>query len=59
MQQEDTYTRLISFLEENDIPYRLIDHPAEGRTELVSRMRGNELAQAAKCIILMVKDGRR
>ena len=59
MQYADTYTRLIAFLDENDVSYRLIDHPEEGRTELVSPMRGNELSQAAKCIVLMVKDGKR
>ncbi|HYX48848.1 MAG TPA: hypothetical protein VE843_03860 [Ktedonobacteraceae bacterium] len=55
MEQDDTHTHLITFLDENDVPYRLIDHAAEGRTELVSPMRGNELSQAAKCIVLMVK----
>ena len=59
MEYEDTYTRLIAFLDENDVPYRLIDHPEEGRTELVSPMRGNELSQAAKCIVLMVKIGKK
>jgi Ala-tRNA(Pro) deacylase len=54
MEYKDTYTRLIAFLDENDVSYRLIDHPEEGRTELVSPMRGNELSQAAKCIVLMV-----
>ena len=59
MQYADMYTRLIAFLDENDVSYRLIDHPEEGRTELVSPMRGNELSQAAKCIVLMVKIGKK
>ncbi|HYB00659.1 MAG TPA: YbaK/EbsC family protein [Ktedonobacteraceae bacterium] len=59
MQYADMYTRLIVFLDENDVSYRLIDHPEEGRTELVSPMRGNELSQAAKCIVLMVKIGKK
>ena len=59
MEYEDTYTRLIAFLNENDVPYRLIEHAAEGRTELVSPMRGNELSQAAKCIVLIVKIGKK
>ena len=59
MEQIDTYTRLIMFLDEHEVPYRLIDHAAEGRTELVSPMRGNALAQAAKCIVLMVKMGKK
>jgi Ala-tRNA(Pro) deacylase len=37
----------------------LIDHAPEGRTEIVSPLRGNALAQAAKCIVLMVKVGKK
>jgi len=56
---EDTYIRLLTLLDQQGIPYRLIDHAPEGRTELVSAMRGNTLSQAAKCIILMVKLGKK
>ena len=59
MKYEDTYIRLIALLNKNNKSYRLIDHAAEGRTELVSPMRGNELSQAAKCIVLMVKIGKK
>ncbi|HEY7483342.1 MAG TPA: YbaK/EbsC family protein [Streptosporangiaceae bacterium] len=53
------YERLIELLDAKGARYRLIDHPPEGRTELVSAMRGNELAQAAKCIVVMVKLGKK
>jgi Ala-tRNA(Pro) deacylase len=56
---EDTYTKLITLLDEHAAHYRLIDHAPEGRTEVVSPMRGNALSQAAKCIILMVKVGKK
>ena len=55
----DTYARLIELLDRHEAQYRLIDHAPEGRTELVSAMRGNEVAQAAKCIILMIKLGKK
>ena len=55
----DTYERLIALLDAHGARYRLIDHAPEGRTELVSPMRGNALSQAAKCIVLMVKQGKR
>ena len=55
MISEDTYTKLITFLDENKAEYRLIDHEPEGRTEIVSPMRGNKISQAAKCIVVMVK----
>jgi Ala-tRNA(Pro) deacylase len=58
-QPQDTYTQLIEFLDQHKAQYRLIDHAPEGRTEIVSVMRGNELSQAAKCIILMVKIGKK
>jgi Ala-tRNA(Pro) deacylase len=59
MTSTSTYTRLITFLDQQGARYRLIDHPPEGRTEVVSPMRGNALSQAAKCIVLMVKIGKR
>jgi Ala-tRNA(Pro) deacylase len=55
----DAYTQLISLLDRHAVGYRLIDHPPEGRTDIVSSMRGNTLAQAAKCIILIVKIGKK
>src|SRR5438132_1890465 len=55
----DTYTQLIALLDQHGVQYRLIDHAPEGRTELVSAMRGNALSQAAKCIVLMVKIGKK
>lgn len=55
----DMYTQLIEFLDRHGVQYRLIDHPPEGRTEVVSPMRGNQLKQAAKCIVLMVKIGKK
>ena len=55
----DTYTHLIGFLDGHGARYRLIDHAPEGRTEVVSPMRGNALQQAAKCIVMMVKVGKK
>jgi Ala-tRNA(Pro) deacylase len=55
----DTYTHLITLLDQHGVHYRLIDHVPEGRTEIVSPMRGNPLSQAAKCIILIVKIGKK
>lgn len=59
MTTQDTYTRLIALLDEHGAQYRLIDHPPEGRTDVVSPMRGNELSQAAKCMVVMVKLGKK
>ena len=59
MELNDTYTRFMAYLDQHGIAYQLIDHAPEGRTEIVSAMRGNTLAQAAKCIVLMVKIGKK
>jgi Ala-tRNA(Pro) deacylase len=51
----DAYERLVDQLDAGQARYRLIDHAPEGRTELVSALRGNELGAAAKCMVVMVK----
>jgi threonyl-tRNA synthetase len=56
---EDLYVKLIALLDANGASYRLIDHAPEGRTDVVTEMRGNALAQAAKCIVVMVKLGKK
>ncbi|MEW1859825.1 YbaK/EbsC family protein [Streptomyces sp. NPDC088194] len=55
----ETYGRLIALLDEQGAQYRTIDHEPEGATEVVSALRGNSLAQAAKCIVVMVKVGKK
>jgi Ala-tRNA(Pro) deacylase len=55
----DAYRRLIDQLDAAAARYRLIDHPPEGRTELVSALRGHDVSAAAKCLIVMVKIGKR
>lgn len=53
------YERLIADLDAAAARYRLIDHPPEGRTDLVSALRGHDVALAAKCLIVMVKVGKK
>jgi Ala-tRNA(Pro) deacylase len=59
MEHDDTYDRLIVLLDDNRATYRLIDHPSEGRTEIVSGYRQHDVAAAAKCMIVMVKLGKK
>lgn len=54
-----SYDRLMSTLDEGGARYRVIDHEPEGRTEVVSGYRGNPVASAAKCIVVMVKLGKK
>ena len=59
MSEHGTYDRLIALLDEQGAQYRTIDHAPQGATEAVSALRGNSLAQAAKCIVVMVKVGKK
>ncbi|MBI3419393.1 MAG: YbaK/prolyl-tRNA synthetase associated domain-containing protein [Proteobacteria bacterium] len=54
-----TYTKLLGLLDQQGAQYRLIDHPAEGRCEIVSPMRGHDVSHAAKCMIVKVKTGKK
>ncbi|MER6069342.1 YbaK/EbsC family protein [Streptomyces sp. NPDC001817] len=56
---DDTYGKLLALLDEHRATYRVIEHAPEGGTEAVSRLRGHALDQAAKCIIVMVKIGKK
>lgn len=53
------HERLLADLDAGGARYRLIDHAPEGRTDLVSAMRGHDVALAAKCLIVMVKIGKK
>ena len=55
----DTYEKLITLLDANKASYRLIDHAPEGQTDKVSALRGHPVEAAAKCIVLIVKIGRK
>lgn len=55
----DAYVRLIAELDAAGARYRLIDHAPEGRTVEVSALRGNAVGQAAKCLVVLVKIGKK
>lgn len=59
MASHDTYDKLIALLDEHGADYRVIEHEPEGATETVSRLRGHTLDRAAKCIVVMVKIGKK
>ncbi len=55
----ETYSKTARAVDESGIAYRLIDHEAEGQTDKVSALRGHPLTAAAKCIMLIVKLGKK
>jgi len=55
--EADTHARLIALLDKNGARYRIIEHEPEGRSEEISKIRGNDPAQAMKAIVLSVRGG--
>jgi len=52
-----TFTKIVTLLEKHQASFRVIEHPAEGRTDLISAIRGNAPEQAAKAMVLQVIAG--
>ncbi|MEU0666537.1 YbaK/EbsC family protein [Streptomyces lavendulocolor] len=59
MDDHGTYDKLIGLLEERGAVHRIIEHEPEGATEAVNALRGNRPEQSAKCIVVMVKTGKK
>jgi Ala-tRNA(Pro) deacylase len=50
-----TYDRLVGFLKDSALKYRIMDHAPEGQTARASTLRGHPLNQAAKCMVVEVR----
>lgn len=57
----DVFDRLVALLEREQADFRVIEHEPEGRSEQISKIRGNLPSQAAKAMVVAVKtaEGRR
>jgi Ala-tRNA(Pro) deacylase len=51
----DIHQRLCDLLDREGAVYRVIQHQAEGRTELIAKIRGNRPDQAIKSIVVQVR----
>lgn len=49
-----TYDKLVDLLDASGARYRIIEHAAEGRTDLASALRNNSLTQAAKSMVVRI-----
>ncbi|WP_058973174.1 YbaK/EbsC family protein [Type-D symbiont of Plautia stali] len=50
----NTYEKVIALLDEHRADYRVVVHEAIGQTDVISAIRGNDLHQAAKAMVLEV-----
>jgi len=53
------HEKLRALLDENGAEYRVMEHEAEGRTELIAKIRGNRVEQAIKSIVVMIRFGKK
>ncbi len=58
-QASSVHERLVALLQHHNATFRVMEHPPEGQTELASLLRGHSLSQAAKALVMMVKQGKR
>jgi Ala-tRNA(Pro) deacylase len=54
---DGVHHRLLAFLDEGGARYRVVEHPPEGRSEEISRIRGNDPRQAMKALVCEVRGG--
>jgi len=52
---QDIHLRLCNLLDEKGAVYRVIQHEAEGRTEFITKIRGNRIEQAIKSMVVQVR----
>ncbi len=50
-----TYEKLVGLLSREGARYRVIEHPAAGKSEEVARIRGTEVGQGAKAMACKLK----
>lgn len=51
----DIHRRLCELLDREGAAYRVLEHTPEGRTEFITKIRGNRLEQAIKSIVVQVR----
>lgn len=56
--QISAYEALLGILQDEGIRFRLVEHEPEGRTDVISQIRGNHLSQAAKAMVVRAKFGK-
>jgi len=51
----DIHEQLCALLDKEGAVYRVVEHEAEGRTELIAQIRGNRIEQSIKSMTLQVR----
>src|SRR5829696_10511462 len=51
----EIHEQLCALLDREGAHYRVIEHEAEGRTELIAQIRGNRIEQSIKSMVVQVR----
>lgn len=51
----DIHTQLRALLDKEGAVYHVLEHEAEGRTEVITQIRGNRIEQAIKSMVVQVR----
>jgi Ala-tRNA(Pro) deacylase len=53
--EQDVHAKLCALLDREGAVYRVLEHEAEGRTEFITKIRGNRIEQAIKSMVVQVR----
>lgn len=54
-QLQDVHSMLCTLLDREGAVHRVLEHEAEGRTEFITKIRGNKIEQAIKSMVVQVR----
>jgi Ala-tRNA(Pro) deacylase len=55
MTTQNIHQQLCALLDREGAAYRVLEHEAEGRTEFITKIRGNRIEQAIKSMVVQVR----
>ena len=55
----DIHQRLCDLLDQQGVTYCVIEHEPEGRTEVIAKIRGNQIEQSIKSIVVQIRLNRK
>ncbi len=57
--EKDIHQQLRDLLDRERATYRVVEHPPEGHTEVIAKIRGNRVQQSIKSIVVQVRLSRK
>ncbi len=55
MSEQTPFQQISDFLQSHQIEFTVIDHPSEGKSEEVAKIRGTEVGQGAKALVCQIR----